>query len=123
MKNLKFRAWSKNIKKMYQWSDIKRFGNLNKLISLSDVDVMQWTGLTDKYGKDIYEGDYIVDRYPIDDEDLTLGYNESLLPVMWSEKLLTWCVDTSFVKDGSYLVPIKVYFGEFLEVKGNIYEN
>lgn len=123
MKNLKFRAWSKQTKKMWQWSDIKRFGNLNKLINLSDVDVMQWIGLTDKYGKDIYEGDYIVDRYPIDDEDLSLGYNERLLPVVWCEKSLAWCVDTSFVKDGSHLVPIKEYFGEFLEVKGNIYEN
>ena len=123
MKNLKFRAYSKTIQKMYQWSDIKFFGNLNELISMSDVDVMQCTGLTDKYGKDIYEGDYIVDRYPIDDEDLTLGYSENLLPVMWSEKLITWCVDASFVKDGSYLVPVKVHFGDFLEVKGNIYEN
>jgi hypothetical protein len=123
MKNLKFRAYSKQTKKMYEWSDIKRFGNLNKLINLSSVDVMQWTGLTDKNGKDIYEGDYLADIFPKSKENLSLGYNERLLPVVWCEKQLSWCVDASFVKDGSWLAPIVDYFGEFLEVKGNIYIN
>lgn len=83
----------------------------------------QFIGISDKNGIGIYEGDYSIDRYPVDEEDLSKGYHESLLPVVWCDKQLMWCVDTSFAKDGSYLTSLVEYFGEFLEIKGNIYES
>lgn len=122
MNRFKFRAYDKQYGKIMKWTDIKRFGNLNKLLTLSHKIVEQWTGLTDKNGVEIYEGDYLVDRFPIDEEDLSKGYNESLMPVVWCDKQLCWCVDASFAKDGSYLTSLVEYFGEFLEVKGNIHE-
>lgn len=122
-RKLKFRAYSRVNGRMMQWKDIKKFGNLNKLLTLNHVTVMQFTGLVDKNGQDIYEGDYLVERCPVDEDDSTKGYIESLFPVVWCDNHLVWCIDASFEKDGGYLLPLVQYFGEHKpEVKGNIYQ-
>jgi len=52
-----FRAWSLESKKMINWAEIKKFGNLTKLISLNHIVVMQEIGF-----KNLYEGDIIEDN-------------------------------------------------------------
>ena len=58
-REIKFRAWSKESEKMMDWIFIKSVNNLTKLLSLNHVIVMQFTGLTDKQGIEIYEGDIV----------------------------------------------------------------
>lgn len=56
MRDIKFRAWGPNTKHMWEWDDI-RFIALEQLILTGEKIVMQFTGLTDKNGVDIYDGD------------------------------------------------------------------
>jgi hypothetical protein len=73
-----------------------------------DHQIMRSTERKDRNGVEIFEGDYLVDRY----ED-----GESLFQVVYCPRLMAWAIDTSYSKDGSQMVSIHDYFGDCLEVK------
>lgn len=101
MREIKFRAWMKESKKWYG-PDIKWFplrSLLNEEGCSDDLIFMQFTGLHDRKGKEIWEGDIVI----------------PLWVVNWSEELFGW---NPFVYNGGgEMMP------EEVEVVGNIYEN
>ena len=127
MRDIKFRAWSKEHKKLITVRDLKwsagnnlvsiserEVGNRSWWYNISAITLMQFTGLKDKNGKEIYEGDILRFEYKNmhDGSDL-LSY------VVYDDKnarfALRALIEQPLIQMGTGTV--------FYEVIGNIHEN
>lgn len=116
MREIKFRAWHKADEKMYEvygFAQNKWFLKGKQFpMPNGAVVIMQYTGLRDKNGKEIYEGDLLTD------------YGEvPPLYVEYSEKHGAYCFVDKFDSSGTvYYTPLMIYY-EQMEVIGNIFEH
>jgi uncharacterized phage protein (TIGR01671 family) len=111
MRQIKFRAWNKIEKTIGEPFSLQvAIGSrVYNGVDTDGAEYMQFTGLTDKNGREIYEGD--------------------ILDVPWSEKPVGpvtfndgwFCIEVKETEDNpDYSAPID---GEESEIIGNIYEN
>ena len=109
MKNIKFRAWDKINGEMIPWNRLLNGYNLRNVFmrpEMCGLILMQYTGLKDKNGVEIFEGD-IVNHYWSDQ----IGESHCGKVVMRNP------FDYS-VEDAEYFI-----FADELEILGSIYEN
>lgn len=132
MREIKFRAWDRVQKKMFQnvsTGTVMIWGGGIDAASSKDCDFMQFTGLHDKTGKEIYEGDIM----SVLDRDWPSGDYTNQTPKEYMKKISSVCEvvyePTEFylkqIKGHGYFYPqmTGITHRDIFEVIGNIYEN
>lgn len=111
MREIKFRSWDGT--RMYYWGFLEE-GKFDGPPSSHKgnpftMEQMQFTGLLDKNGKEIYEGDILKTNAPL--------YDEGVCEVKWSDVEVGWMI----AMPG--LVFLRAGAAKSLEVIGNRFEN
>lgn len=133
-----YRAWDKERKVMYQDEEIIYMDYQNEevgivmgqaldgelyadgAVDIEDLVIQRGTGIIDKKGQEIYEGDIIHWKDKSPKSDFTL---EDIVEVFWNDEFLEWGVK-SHKKDKTIIESLYDYdTTEEIEVIGNIYEN
>jgi len=130
MREIKFRAWDRETKK-WTTSGYWISTTTQRLECIPQLEVTQFTGLHDKNGKEIYEGDIVQYFYNLDlatqkfygviefqDMNIEIGYEHD------ETRFVGFVLHAELNKNGGYFTPIpSTSLVSFLEVIGNIYEN
>lgn len=126
MREIKFRAWDKKNKQMLNpASDIGNlmfaYGENYDHITKYDAEIMQYTGLKDKNGKEIYEGDVVFTKWSKPFVGRDDGTNRE---VFWADDKGAWALTNYNGKRNDLCSYLKTHaHPDSVEIIGNIYEN
>ena len=116
MRDIKFRVWYKDTNDLIEKATIQDiYDNENVSLDVNNLLFEQFTGLLDKNGTEIFEGDIVRYKTFVEFDSEKLIFIQGV--IRWCERNLAWRIKGRCDNFLSYVIK------DGMEVIGNIHEN